>query len=238
MGVFSMQTSTVQIFFFLHHSACNTALLLAVIWPTAASINIQLLHQRYQGTLRGPMRQTSGRPCCSYLPRLSGQGSAIRSFGCLCYQQGRLVRVEEMTWQGLGGGINATFYQWIMMGEKRQRKVKKQKEERAEWRARPLDNTVTLSWRSFFFFFFSALLLGVLGQNWLVGILTPLWRLRPTLPTLADVSKVCPEGWKGSRSRHLVFRNYTSHIHSKWLEAFRFSESWETEGVIWREPSN
>lgn len=51
----------------------------------------------------GAMMQTSGRPCCSYLLRQSGQESTVRSFGCLCYQQGRLVRVEGAKAAGTGG---------------------------------------------------------------------------------------------------------------------------------------
>lgn len=69
------------------------------------------------------MMQTSGRPCCSYLLRQSGQESAVRSFGCLCYQQGRLVRVEGAKAAGTGGGgrrgINAGALRFISGSQKR-----------------------------------------------------------------------------------------------------------------------
>lgn len=66
------------------------------------------------------MRQTSARPCCSYLLRQTGQESAIRSFGCLCYQQGRLVRVEGDDAAGTGRWNQCQgpmFYRWITKGE-------------------------------------------------------------------------------------------------------------------------
>lgn len=232
---FSVRTSTMQIFFFFlyfHCSVCSTALLVGVIWPTAASINIQLLNQRYQGTLRGPTRQTSGRPCCCYLPRQSGQGSAICSFGCLCYQQGRLVRVEGDDVAGTGRWNQCqgpTFYQWIAKGVmwgRQQRKVKKKKE-RGEWSATALVNTLTLSRRCFVF-----TTAGRVGSNlacWNVNTsLTS--EMPPSSPfRLADVSKLCLEGWKCSHPGHLALRNYRSHIHSKWPQPFHFSESWEIE---------
>lgn len=129
-----------QIFFFLvfpsqrlQHGPAGRCDLAA-----AASINIQLLdlpshfvRERYQGSLRGPTSQTSGRPCCSYLLRQSRQESVIGSFGCLCYQQGRLVRVEGDDVAGTGMRNQCqgpTFNQWIAKGAmwgRRQRKAKK-----------------------------------------------------------------------------------------------------------------
>lgn len=97
---------------------------------TSSSSTRRLILSEVPGNFEGPMRQTSRRPCCSYLLRRSGQASATRSFGCLCYQQGRLVRVQGDGVAGTGGRNQfqgPAFYRWIAKGAMcvaRRRKVK------------------------------------------------------------------------------------------------------------------
>lgn len=71
-----------------------------------------------------------------------------------------------------------------------------------------------------------------------VGSKLACWNIHTTLTAkappsspfrLADVSNRHPEGWNRSHPGHLTLCNYRSHIHSKWLQPFHFSESWEIE---------